>query len=286
MSRLETDPSPVVFIVATVKEPLITLTTDFGCSDHFVAAMKGVILGIVPRARIVDVTHEIRPFAIAQAAFTLDQAARCFPARTIHVAVVDPGVGSDRRALLVEAAGQYFIGPDNGLFSIIYQRTKPRVREITAERFFRRPVSRTFHGRDVFAPVAAHLAAGVRPAQFGRLITDYVREEFSRPVQTAPDCWRGCVLSVDRFGNLITNFESEEFAFLARVPFQLRAGRKSVRRWVNSYSQGRPGELVLIAGSSGYLEIAAALRSAAEATRLAAGEQVELRFRPPQEPKD
>lgn len=264
-----------------MNDPIITLTTDFGLSDHFAAAMKGVILGIAPQARIVDVTHEIPPFAITQAAFTLDQAARCFPARTIHVAIVDPGVGSERKALLVEAGGQYFIGPDNGLFGMIYQRTQPRVREITAERYFRQPVSHTFHGRDIFAPVAAHLAAGVKPAQFGRIIRDYVEGEFSRPVEMGPGRWRGCVLSVDRFGNLITNFNVEDFSFLAGMRFEMRAGRGQARRWAGSYSEGRPGELVLIAGSSGYVEIASALRSAAELTALQAGETVELRFRPP-----
>ena len=260
-----------------MKLPLITLTTDFGLADHFVAAMKGVVLGIAPQARIVDISHQIEPFAIAQAAFTLDQAARCFPPRTIHVAVVDPGVGSARRPLLAEAGGQYFIAPDNGLLTMIYSRTRPRVRVISAQRYFRHPVSRTFHGRDIFAPVAAHLALGTAPARFGKLISDYVRGEFERPAPAAPGRWRASILAVDRFGNMITNLPAADFAFLARVPFRLKAGRRVVRRWVESYSEAAPGELLLIAGSSGYLEIAARESSAARLCGCAAGDRIELR---------
>lgn len=259
-----------------MKEPLITLTTDFGLVDHFVAAMKGVILGIAPRARIVDISHEIQPFAVPQAAFTLDQAARCFPRGTIHVAVVDPGVGSERRPLLAEAGGQYFLAPDNGLLALVCARTRPRVRAITAARYFRRPVSRTFHGRDIFAPVASHLARGVKPAQFGRLISDYDRGKFAAPFASAERCWLGAVLAVDRFGNLITNFPSDQFGHLSRTRFRLRAGRKTVRRWAESYSQGLPGEVLLIPGSSGFLEVASNQGRAAAMTGCVAGSELRL----------
>ncbi|MCL6543729.1 MAG: SAM-dependent chlorinase/fluorinase [Bryobacteraceae bacterium] len=260
-----------------MKRPLITLTTDFGLADHFVAAMKGVILGIAPQARIVDISHQIEPFAIAQAAFTLDQAARCFPPRSIHVAVVDPGVGSARRPLLVEAGGQYFIAPDNGLLTMIYARTQPRVRVISAQRYFRHPVSRTFHGRDIFAPVAAHLAIGTAPARFGKVISDYIRGKFEHPAQAGPARWRASILAVDRFGNLITNLPAADFAFLAHSRFRLKAGGRVVQRWVESYSEGAPGELLLIAGSSGYLEIATRQASAARLCGCAAGDSIELR---------
>src|SRR5579885_3526225 len=138
--------------------PLITLTTDFGTSDHFAGTMKGVILAIAPRAAIVDITHEILPYDINEAAFVIAQAWRYFPKKTIHMVVVDPGVGSERRPILCEAGGQYFIAPDNGVLSMIYDSESHRVRAITNPKLMRKEVSRTFHGRDVFAPAAAHLA--------------------------------------------------------------------------------------------------------------------------------
>ena len=144
---------------------LITLTTDFGAADHFVGAMKGVILGIAPRAQIVDITHEIRPYDVNEAAFVIAQAWRYFPKRTVHVVVVDPGVGSARRPILAEAAGQFFIAPDNGVLSMIYDAAPHKVRVISNPKLMSKVVSRTFHGRDVFAPAAAHLAGGVTTRQ-------------------------------------------------------------------------------------------------------------------------
>ena len=163
---------------------IITLTTDFGTSDPFAGTMKGVILGIAPNADIVDISHDVQSFEVPDGAFTIAQAYRYFPRKTIHVVVVDPGVGSTRRPLLAEMAGQYFIGPDNGLFSMIFAREQSKVRHITNERYFLHPVSRTFHGRDVFAPTAAHLAAGVPPAQFGKRIDDYLQLTFHQPTRT------------------------------------------------------------------------------------------------------
>ena len=145
----------------------ITLTTDFGTSGHFVGTMKGVILGIAPRARIVDITHEIAPFDLSGAAFAIAQAWRYFPKGAIHVVVVDPGVGSARRAILCEAEGQFFIAPDNGVLSMIYDASRSKVRVISNEKLFLKNVSKTFHGRDVFAPASAHLAKGLAPAKFG-----------------------------------------------------------------------------------------------------------------------
>ena len=161
--------------------PLITLTTDFGVTDHFAATMKGVILRIAPKARIIDVTHQVRAFEIAEAAFVIAEAYRYFPAKTIHVIVVDPGVGSARRPLLAEMGGQYFVAPDNGVLSMIFEREQAKVRHVTADRYFLKPVSRTFHGRDIFAPVAAHLAAGIPPAKLGKLVTDHLRLNLGHP---------------------------------------------------------------------------------------------------------
>ena len=257
--------------------PLITLTTDFGTSDHFVGVMKGVILGIAPHARIVDITHEVPPFEITEGAFVIAQAYQYFPKKSIHVIVVDPGVGSSRRPILAEIAGQYFIAPDNGVLSMLYTRhEKNKVRHISVEKYFWHPVSQTFHGRDVFAPVAAHLASGVPSARFGKLIDDYVKLYFDKPTRTGKRVWTGVVLKVDRFGNLITNLRAEEFPDLPVRPFELTAGLRQISRLASNFSECPPGELFVVRGSSGYLEVAVSQGSAAKLLGVASGSPVEL----------
>src|SRR5579864_7008140 len=255
---------------------IITLTTDFGTSDHFAGTMKGVILGICPTAQIVDITHEIQPFEIADGAFTIAQAYPYFPKKTIHVVVVDPGVGSTRRPLLAEIAGHYFIAPDNGVLTMVLGQEKASVRHITNERFFLHPLSRTFHGRDVFAPVAAHLASGIPPARFGKLIDDYLRLTFHRPGQTGTNAWSGSVLKVDRFGNLITNLHLDDFPNLQIRPFRLLAGRQPITRLALTFTECAPGELFVLVGSSGYLEVATNQGSATKILGCGAGSPVEL----------
>jgi hypothetical protein len=262
-----------------MRQPIVTLTTDFGLADHFVGAMKGVILGLAPRARIVDITHQIAPFAISEAAFVAAEAFRWFPPGVVHVVVVDPGVGTSRRPILAEAAGHYFVAPDNGVLSLVLARTKHKVRAVTAEKYFLHPVSRTFHGRDVFAPVAARLALGVAPARFGKLISDYVRGGFEQPVASGKDQWTGVVLKVDRFGNLITNFSVVGFDAMGTRPFELCAGRRRITTRAQSYADGKPGQLLLVAGSAGYFEIATNQGSAARLTGRAAGAEVTLVLR-------
>lgn len=255
---------------------IITLTTDFGLSDPFVGIMKGVILSIHRSARIVDVSHQVSPFEIPEAGFLIAQAWRYFPNKTVHVVVVDPGVGTLRRPILAEAGGHYFLAPDNGLLSMIFAACDPKVRAITAEKYFLRPVSRTFHGRDVFAPVAAHLSRGVPPARFGKLIRDYARQEFYKPVRTGKRTWSGAVLRVDRFGNLITNFHRAEFPAVSTRPFLLRVGAETVGRFVETYAECASGELCLLEGSSGYLEVAMYQASAAKRVGCGSGAPVEL----------
>lgn len=257
-------------------KPLITLTTDFGLSDHFAAAMKGVILSIAPSASIVDITHDIRPFDILDGAFTLSQAYPCFPKRTIHVVVVDPGVGSSRRPILVEAAGHFFIGPDNGVFSFILSREKSRVRQIVNQTLFRQPVSQTFHGRDIFAPSAAHLASGTPPARFGKLISDPWIVSALDPVQTGKRFWTGIIVKVDRFGNLITNLPIDRFPSVLTRPFELLAGLERIDRLVPNFSAAPAGLPVVYVGSSGFLEVAINQASAAAHLKVAAGSPVEL----------
>ena len=255
---------------------LITLTTDFGTTDHFAGTMKGVILGIQPGAQIVDITHEVQAFEVSDGAFTIAQAYRYFPKGAIHVVVVDPGVGSARRPILAEMAGQFFIAPDNGVLSIVFEKEKPKVRHITNQRYFLKPVSRTFHGRDIFAPVAAHLASTIEPAKFGKLITDYLRLTFHRPFQTGKSAWTGSVLKVDRFGNLITNLHVDDFPNFRTRPFRLLAGRQPITRLALTFTECGPEELFVLVGSSGYLEVATNQGSAARILGCGAGSQVEL----------
>lgn len=247
---------------------MITLTTDFGLSDHFVGVMKGVILSIAPKVRIVDVTHDVAPFAVPEAAFVIAQTWRYFPKGTIHVVVVDPGVGSERRAILVEADGHFFVGPDNGVFSMIYGQAAHRARVISNPKFMLQPVSRSFHGRDVFAPAAAHLVRGAAPARFGMPASDLVR------LVESPS-----VLKVDRFGNLITSLHVGQWAEIQSKPFEIRLGRKVIRKFSATYAELKPGELFAMIGSSGYVEIAISKGSAAELLKASSGTPIEVRWR-------
>jgi S-adenosyl-L-methionine hydrolase (adenosine-forming) len=255
---------------------LITLTTDFGQADHFVGAMKGVILSIAPRARIIDITHEIPPYALNEAAFVIAQTWRYFPQGTIHVMVVDPGVGSARRPILAAAGGHYFVAPDNGVLTMIYDAAPAKVREISSASVIGKHVSRTFHGRDVFAPAAAHVARGVPPARFGKLIEDYTRFSPLKPARRARHVWTGSILKVDHFGNLITNFHIDEFPDVKTRPIELRVGLERVRRLALTYAETEIGEVFVIVGSSGYLEVAANQASAAKTLGCGAGAPVEL----------
>jgi hypothetical protein len=255
---------------------LITLTTDFGLADHFVGAMKGVILGIAPRAQIIDITHEIEPYSINEAAFVIAQAWRYFPKETAHVVVIDPGVGSARRPILVQAGGQFFIAPDNGVLSMIYDSAPHKVRVISNSKFMNKIVSRTFHGRDVFAPAAAHLVRGVAPVKFGQRLQDYVRSSTLKPQRLSANTYTGAILKVDRFGNLITNLHIDDFAGVKVRPFELRAGLERIHRLALTYAETAIGEVFVLVGSSGYLEIAANQTSAAKLLGCSAGASIEL----------
>jgi S-adenosylmethionine hydrolase len=255
---------------------LITLTTDFGQADHFVGAMKGVIFSIAPRVRIVDITHEISPYEINEASFVIGQAWRYFPKGTIHVVVVDPGVGGARRPILAVAGGHYFIAPDNGVLTMIYDAVPTKIRAISNAKLMGKQVSRTFHGRDVFAPAAAHLALGVPPARFGKPIEDCTRSVVSKPAQVSRHVWAGSILKVDRFGNLITNLHIDDFPGVKTRPIELRIGLERVHRLALTYAETQIGEVFVIVGSSGYLEVAANQASAAKALGCGAGASVEL----------
>ena len=255
---------------------IITLLTDFGQQDHYVGVMKGVILSLAPEAKVVDITHEVASFSLTSARFLLAQSWPHFPARTIHVAVVDPGVGTSRRPILVEAGKHVFIGPDNGLFSEIVRRKDARPRVITNEKLFRRPVSSTFHGRDIFAPVAAHIALGLAPSRVGPRIDNAWVDPLTVPTRTGKRTWSGEVVSVDKFGNVITNFCVAEFPQLAERPFVLRVGLATLGDVVKTYGAIPAGTVAVVLASHGHLEAAANQDSAARRLGVACGSPVEL----------
>lgn len=258
--------------------PLISLLTDFGTADYFVGAMKGAILSVNPQARIVDLTHEIPPHDIHAGAFTLLAAYRTFPAGTIHVGVVDPGVGSERRPILVVSRDYFFVGPDNGLFGYIYEREADvRVFHLTNEKYFRPSVSSTFHGRDLFAPVAGAVYGGVRAEALGSEITDYVRLEPLTVKRLEDGAIEASVIHIDRFGNCVTNIRREDLTeeMLIRGA-RLVIGGQEIRDFRKYFSEegARDGKLFAVWGSAGFLEIAAFQSSAARRLGIERGERV------------
>ncbi len=260
--------------------PIITLTTDFGLNDHFVGTMKAVILGILPEARIVDICHSVQAFDVLDGALTLSQAYSYFPVGTIHMVVVDPGVGTARRPIVVTTERYEFVAPDNGVLSLIYGREeRVHVRHVTAEHYFLQPVSNTFHGRDVFAPITAYLAKGVDPAKFGEEVQDFVRFSAPRPKPVNQNTLRGVVLKVDRFGNLVTNITPEDAPLLfAAEPaaFKIVVGKREITEMKTAYSQGAPGEVFGLLGSMGYLEIVANRGAAAQILGVGKGSDVNI----------
>ena len=241
-----------------MRPPIITLTTDYGTHDHLVGAMKGVMLKILPELSIVDISHQVIPCDILDGALTIGMAYKYFPPNTIHVVVVDPGVGSPRRPILVTGDQHFFIAPDNGVLSMIYDKEESfTVRHITSDHYFLRPMSNTFHGRDLFAPVAAWLAKNQQPMSFGEEVMDPVRFTLPRP-RAADGKVKGVILKVDNFGNLVTNIPPDLIpqAFLPDGRYKISVGGKDVPKVMNTYGEGGPGEPFGILGSSGLLEIA------------------------------
>ena len=261
---------------------IVTLTTDFGLSDHYAGVMKGVILNINPETDLIDICHDIRPFDVLDGAFAIAQSYRYFPPRTIHLVVVDPGVGSARRPLLVSADNHYFIAPDNGVLSLIFAREEDvLVRHITASHYFLEPVSQTFHGRDVLAPVAGWLSRHVETEKFGDPVTDFVRFTVPQAKRINERLLKGVVLRVDRFGTLMTNLTPADLPELfveSPPPFKMIVGKSEVTQMKSAYAQGAPGEAFAILGSSGYLEIAVNRGSAAHALAASKGAEVGVVF--------
>lgn len=245
--------------------PVITLLTDFGTADYFVGAVKGAILSVNPNVNIVDITHEIPAHDIQAGAFMLLAAYKTFPAGTIHVAVVDPGVGSTRRPIIVAANEQFFVGPDNGIFSYISDREfSARIVHVTSRQYFRPDPSSTFHGRDIFAPVAAALSTGVSPREFGPELSDEVRlPSLETPLR---------IIHIDRFGNCVTNIRREMFDGKS-----LTINGRTISTLRNFYGEaGTSDELFTIWGSAGFLEISVNGRSAAKVLDAKRGDGIVL----------
>lgn len=247
---------------------VVTFTTDFGLEDPFVGIMHGVVLNINPDASLVDVSHAVRSYDLIDGAWAIAQSYRFFPPRTVHVVVVDPGVGSLRRPIIVETENYIFVAPDNGVLSMIENREqKFIVRHVTAERYFLQPVSQTFHGRDIFAAVAGWLSKGVAPSDFGPAITDYVRNSAPQVEPVGEGSLKGLVMKVDKFGNLITNigeFDAPALFGTNQPSVNILVAGQTITRICRSYAEGGEDEIFAIIGSSGYLEIAAKQTSAAE----------------------
>jgi S-adenosylmethionine hydrolase len=259
--------------------PIITLTTDFGLKDPYVAEMKAVMLGICPKTAIVDITHEIEKFNVKMGAFVLASAAPYFPKGTIHVAVVDPGVGTKRKPILIETENSFYIGPDNGVLSLA--ATKQGIKcayEISNSKFMLPKISNTFHGRDMFAPAAAHLAKGTNPEKFGPKITDIVMPEFAE-VRKKKNWLVGEVLHIDGFGNIITNFSEEDLKqLIAEKLLEVRLGNVCLRlRVCKAYGEVEPQKPLAIIGSHNFLEISINQGDAAKTFNVKTGDRIELR---------
>ena len=270
------------------RRQVITLTTDFGLTDHFVGVMKGVILNINPDAEIVDLTHNINAYDIFDAAFTLAQSYRFFPSNTIHLVVVDPGVGTARRPILARTMDYKFVAPDNGVLSLIYEREEAlEVRHVTADHYFLNPVSNTFHGRDIFAPIVGWLSKGVEIDKFGDPITDFAKFSPPKPKQVSDKLLKGVVLKIDKFGNIITNLSPQDVPQLFSEnppPFKIIVNEQEITRLNLAYSMGKPSEIFAMVGSSGFLEICTNRGSAAKTLNVARGAEIGVMMGDPPAP--
>ena len=254
---------------------MITLTSDFGLKDPYAAEMKGVILTINKNAILVDITHDIEKFNIRMGAFILASAAPYFPKGTVHLAVVDPGVGTERHAILVQTKQDFFVGPDNGVLILAAKNQGiEHIYKLTNPKLMLPKVSSTFHGRDVFAPAAAHLDTDVPPSEFGPEISDAVTPEFTK-VEQRNGSFIGEVLHVDRFGNIITNINQKEIVDAKTVNVKLQNLSLKIA-FCKTYAQAKPQEPIALIGSYGFLEIALNQDSAAERFPVKAGDKIEV----------
>jgi len=260
-----------------MRHPIITLLTDFGLKDPYVASMKGVILRINPQCTLIDITHEVTPHDLKEGAFTLANAFSTFPEQTIHIAVVDPGVGSPRKPILLVTQNYFFIGPDNGLFTFALQRERVRQAVVLSNRkFFLPQVSTTFHGRDIFAPVAGHLSLGVEPKAFGHEIRSWAKLPFPKPREKEGGLV-GEIFHIDAFGNLVSNIDQLQlFQFVKGQPFVTSVGRRTIHGLKKGYWEGRRDEPIALIGSGGFLEISLKEGNAQQMLKAKKGDRVSI----------
>jgi len=257
-------------------QPILTLTTDFGLKDHYVGAMKAVILGISPDVRLVDISHEIPPQDIMAAAWVMRNAAMHFPPKTVHLVVVDPGVGTERDPVIIEMEDQFFVGPDNGIFSLIADAFEYKATKLTNPEFWKKGTSRTFHGRDIFAPVAAHLTKGIPVSSFGEKIQEIVTYRWAIPIADK-DGIQGWIVHIDRFGNLISNIPKSMLAsILGNRNFKIYVGNTILNEILPAFGSVHDGEPVAYIGSSDVLEIAINKGNAKEMLGVQKGAQISI----------
>lgn len=241
---------------------IITLTTDFGLTDVYVGAMKGAVLSVNPRAILVDLSHRIRPHDIRQGAYQLSASFGFFPPGTVHLAVVDPGVGSTRAILAGQFCGQFFVAPDNGLLTMVHHKCVPeKLVKVEKEAFSRSSISPTFHGRDIMAPVAAHLSLGVELDQLGPPVDTQAITmlDIERCQLSGSKGLSGTVIDIDRFGNIITNIDQDALSLLnapSKANLEIKVGPQRILGLLDYYTQVAPQTLLALVGSSGFLEIA------------------------------
>ena len=269
-------------MAAKSKPSVITLTTDFGLNDYFAGVMKGVIFSINPDVKIVDITHAVSPFNVKEGAFLINDFYSYFPSKTVHLIVVDPGVGSRRRPIIAKTKKYFFVAPDNGILSYIYKKENDsEVYEIANSDYFIKPVSQTFHGRDIFAPVAAHISKGVSCNKFGERIDDFTCITLNEPV-IKKNIIIGEIVCIDRFGNLITNIARDNFeSSLLQSKgkkLEIKINNIRIRNISDSYASGTKNTLGAIWGSHGYLELFLSEANAEEKFKIKAGVKISVAF--------
>jgi len=260
-----------------MRNPIVTLLTDFGTKDHYVASMKGVILRINPQCTLIDITHEVSPQNIQEGAFLLAGACPYFPKGTIHLSVVDPGVGSQRKPILLVTKNYFFIGPDNGFFTLAARKDGiKRIILLTHKKYFLPEVSATFHGRDIFAPVAGYLSLGANPQTFGERTDHWMELDLGQP-ELKGDQLIGEVIHIDAFGNLVSNIDKKGFSrFIKDRPFLTRAGKRTIKGLKRGYWEGKRNEPTALFGSSGFLEIAVREGNAQKFLKVKRGDPVRI----------
>ena len=258
-----------------MKNPIVTLLTDFGTKDHYVASMKGVILRINPQCTLIDITHQVSPQDIREGAFLLGSACPYFPKGTIHVSVIDPGVGGPRKPILIMTKNYFFIGPDNGLLTLAAQKDGiKQIVTLTHKKYFLPGVSHTFHGRDIFAPVAGYLSLGVNPKVFGEKTHDRVELDLGQP-EFKRDQLMGEIIHIDAFGNLVTNINRKELSrFIKKRSFLIKAGKRTIKGLKRGYWEGKKNEPIALFGSVGFLEISVREGSAQKVLKVKRGDPI------------